>query len=890
MTTSLSNCTNSLFEAVNSTCPTIALDSDVRDVLSILSVLPEPMPNADLLCVLGRLGWNEARRRALAEPLAALTHSGLVHETRQNLELAWPLRKALRRSTLEDDRTCLRDGYRLLSTAFQKSKSDTPKVLQRHSAHILAADHDSEMLLSYLSVPRHFSEMCQNGVSILAISYWCEAVLTLSTQIELDTDQRIKLLRPVLRDVIHQLENQFFSMGRLAPMAQPLVAIFEHISDEVLFTLFDELMREMPALPGVDADVRGALALVQLFGEAGEFERQTRLAQTAMEIHDQFDVYHFASVAASHWGRHRTDEEGEALLHSALQIVRQGDRLPGSRDTASYPLRHTILAMSHYGLGNADRARNKPRNATRHYNIALRHIAKRSRNAQVLGYKAQILLALENEDDAWFDAREGVAKGLSSVDAGEVLLRTASNDLMNRRFTPYCLLQAVCCSLAHGPFVNDDHRQRIVSEAILPFLIRERVWPMAIALDSERTEQLSPGTRGICAAAHRGERQFEFASGDMILNVALDLWQWSTPERPDVAVLALEEFGIYVRGHSVDNALQNMGHVLNFLVRRSRVEKQWIRPIDSHIVAWFAAHTTRGAESFGGEIRRATDAYYLGHHEEAWEKLLDCGGRVLLTNQSMLREFQRTSAWVAAEVGEADPMHYMRDLCDHESPVLSTFTDLQKSAAACGMTPHPIVEAAHRAVEARGLTHGEHFFTPIERLYYGMYLLSTGRNARAEAMFVQALETEMVGPRQARLIARIGDVIAECLRRRGEHELARKMLEENITKREAENICIAPSLLQRAKCACDPESAAADIAKAIELYDTVNRKEAVRARLIQARISSDDNLQDAIRNDVKARANAIPALKNDPNLNNILKQWDAWCRPTFGPELDYWNL
>jgi len=880
----------SLFESVHTACPAVSADPGVRSVLALLAVLPESISRKDLYAILRRLQWSEADLLALPYKIDQLEESKIAVGVELFVELAPRLRRAVQVSTNEDDAALRLEGYRQLTAAARQSVGGVPDIVWRHAAYFAMNAQEPKRLLRFLKTPKNYQRTTVSSTAVIAVPYWCDAIAQLDTESDLTSSQRLRMLKPVLPDVMDELENQFYSMGRLLPIVQSLVALLDKEDDETLFALFDGCAGGLTPFTSISADTRGALGLIQLFGEAGAFDRQMQLAKRAVEMYDDFDVHHFATVAASHWGRHLPAAEGEPLLREAIEGVSNAKALSGATETASYPLRHTILAMSRLGLGEAAEARSELLTAMRHYRQALRHISERRRNAQVLGYKAQILLALGREDDAWSEAKNVIDQTYSSVDGGEILLQTSSSDILHKQFIPYCTLQAVCCSLAHGPFVNDFHRKRIVSKAILPFLIRENMYPMALAFDPEEAEALVPGIKQKCDESHCGEQRVEITVGSTRAVVHAEVWRWIPPGKDTIVVVGLPEFGIYARGQFIEGAARNLGHVVKILAGGRRRSSQRLRPIDVRIQTWYESHLSGETTNAMPLLREASGAYYRGRQNEAWEKLQPIARHHSFLDDHTLREYLRATAWISAEVGEADPMRPLYHLFDYELPSLGTFTDLQKSGAARGLTPHPIVKAVHEVVEARRMTNEEHFFAPIERLYYGLYLLSTGQNAGAERMFIEGLQAEMEGPKQTRLIARISDALAEVLRRRGEHDLARRMLDENIQKREAESISIAPSLLQRAKTAANANDARTDIAKAIELYTQFNRKEVVRALLIQARISSDTEQHATILEEVTTRAKTIPALRDDTNLKNVLNNWEAWCRPSFGPELDYWNL
>jgi hypothetical protein len=675
-------------------------------------------------------------------------------------------------------------------------------------------------------------------------------------------------------------------MGRLLPVVKPLVDLLDRENDETLFKLFDECVKSAAPLPGVPEEVRGTLALLQIFGEANADRRHIQLAREAIERHQQYDVYHFAAVALNHKGRHASGTTGEALLKEAIDLTRRGEALPGASDTASYALRQSTYALANFSLGNINLARGHSADA--HFHEALRRINLRRPNGQVLGYQAQILLALNQKADACVAAMGSLAKRPGGLDASEVLLRTASNDIFNECFVPYTKLQAVCCSLAHAPMVNETHRTRVMRGAVIPFLLREGVMPMAYALDPDAAEAAHPGAAASCRDAYRGRKRIRCRVDNRVIECFVDVWAWEA-DHPRT-VVGIEELGIFARGRTLDLAASHFGRVIGH--RRPNMDqlRQHALPLDIRIASWVEGHADGEPQNTNQLVRDITQHYYHGRQQDAWAVLQTLEPTATLLPSNSHREYQRLRAWVGAEVGELEALTVAHDLLEYQTPTLCILTDLQKAGAARGFTPHPIVEGAHEVVEARRLAENEHFFAPIERLYYSIYLLSVGRNAEAESMLTEALESEMRGPAQARVIARIADMLSEALRRRGELDLARRIIQENIEKRQAQNICIAPSLVQSAKCADAEELAYLDILKAIELYGECNRKEQVRALVLEARMVSDPEWHAAIHERVIAEAAAVPALTNDVNLNRVLSNWPDWCRPSFCPELDYWNL
>ena len=163
-------------------------------------------------------------------------------------------------------------------------------------------------------------------------------------------------------------------------------------------------------------------------------------------------------------------------------------------------------------------------------------------------------------------------------------------------------------------------------------------------------------------------------------------------------------------------------------------------------------------------------------------------------------------------------------------------------------------------------------------------------NSRAEEVLCDSLALETGGAAEERIIARIGDALAEVLRRRGDISRAVRILDENIAYREEAGVVSAPSHVQRAKCQSTEMDALRDLRIAQSLMEQFHPKELIRALLIEGRVTSDATRQEEILGSVLRTAPRYRGVRDDPKFQQIVERWNDWCHPRFSPELSYWGL
>lgn len=860
-----------------------------KALVGILAAAPEPLHREELARFSHASGDSGLD---LAADIASLVGTEAIESVGQYVQLMWPLRSRLANSRNQEDVTILQAGARALANATASHDPSQTPIAWSYAPQFFATAKMFSELREFLARADNFEKMLAAAPVAVAIPAWGGGVRELITHQPEVAKQRLLLLEPLVPRVIGLLESQYAPLGHIKPILEDVAELMAEERDDALLRMFSEAVAKGEDLTARQFSERAGIALVQFFGEAGHLERAVNVGRKVLEKTGAFDSAHFLAIQLYVRGHQGSLDTREGQLREALDIEQSHAAMETAAHTASYPLRHTVLANIHQELarvaaerGDMDKAKALREQARMH--IEARWAVKKS--TQIAGYRADILHELGETDDAWRTAASALDKSICSVQCGRVMLLASSLSPLEHRFVSYCKQQAACWAMANAPYLSSTTRARYVDDAVMPWLVGEGLWPMAVAVDADRAEALQPGIVEACEEASRGVARVRVRSNEGLHAFRVRTWEFEHGDGAGTVVVGLEEFGIFARGRDETAALQNLEHVLELIADPKRQDTWHAWPVIQRLRRWLTRHVTGESVS----ACNSSDVYALyrrGHHTEAFALAEPISENRLELTPAQRREVQRHWSWLLAETGETRALDAALELFDDATPIWPAYTDLQKVGSALGLIPREIVRTAHERFEALGLARRDVGFAALERFYWGLYLLGREQNSQAEEALAEALDLELHGRAEDHVIARIGDALAEVLRRRGEVSRAVDILNENIAVRRQAQTWTALSRLQLAKCRTSEEEAVFDLETAREEFAVHNPKEMIRCLLVEARVSSDETIHNDFYQAILRRAHRIPCLREDAKLQDILQRWDEWRRVSFSPELTYWGL
>ncbi|GMW02377.1 MAG: hypothetical protein AMXMBFR84_35130 [Candidatus Hydrogenedentota bacterium] len=859
--------------------------SRVRQLVGMLSVLPGPIKRNELVLAAIACGTGSKREQHEVEKgINDLLSRDVAESSAAFVEMTWTWKQRISGSQCAIDQAVQRAGAHYMATAALALPSSAAPLAWSYAPRFLAAAQRFVELRDFCLSEAHFKNMISVAPEAIAVPVWCSGIATLIERDPSAAAHWRALAAPVLPRVFALLESQYAPNGWLCPVVHDLATSAAAVPDNVLF---DEFFR---IASGDGVPERGALALVQLFCEAGDYDRAIRLARAMDARYATFNTAHFLALALLEHGRNQGGKNSESSLQECIRIEQTRSQTDGAAHSMSFQLRRSVLARAHHALYRIYTKRRESEVANMHRNQALFNIEGRyleRKNVQVSGYRAEIHLEIGELETAWWTASNTADRSVASIEAGGVLLALSSTDPFGPRFVPYCRQQAVAWMLAHCPYGSTGSDERI--ETVVRWALRERVWPMAIAADPKRTESLAPGVFAACAHAKRPPERARIGTHGGVLDLRVDRWDIAPADGPPCVVVGVAEYDVVARGVDFDAAISNLERVLYLITNETRYDSWHQLPIVAQLGRWVAAHTDETSVPVL-DLIQLSDNYQKGRFVPALDGIRASIDRRSLQRPRAREEFDRLQCWIGAEAGDTEAIAWGIRLFDWPTAAGPHYTDLQKAGCAIGLVPHPIVKRAHEQFEALQLAPLQRGFTAIERLYFGLYLLGQEENSRAEEVLCEALTLETSGLSEKRVIARIGDSLAEVLRRRGDVPRAIQILDENIAYREEAGVIQAPSYLQRAKCQHTERDALRNLRIAQSLMERFHPKELVRALLVEARIISDSARQEEILGTVLRTASHFPGVRDDPKFQQIVERWEDWRRPSFSPELSYWGL
>ncbi|MCC6797784.1 MAG: hypothetical protein IT366_21905 [Candidatus Hydrogenedentes bacterium] len=782
------------------------------------------------------------------------------------------------------DRAALRNAAKMFAAAVASISADKAPVSWGHAPMVLAKAGMFAALRNFLLRPKNFDAMIGVAGDVLSISAWCSGIAALIDHRPRHRHEWAKMMQPVMPRVLIMLETQYAPCGWLRSALRDFALSARWVNNESLLHVFNATAEPKSS----DPSMRGGLALVQLMAETGEHDRAIELARILDAKYWSFDTAHFLALALLEKGR-SGGEDAEISLREAVEIETVRSREVMAVQSKCFTLRNSVLARAHLALyklllhrGNAKGLEEQRRESM--HKIETRFVE--SQNLQVKGYRSEIHFEIGEFETAWWTAADATDRSVASIEAGAVILNMSTTDPLQPRFVPYCRQQAIAWMLTHAPYAPDGVEAR--TETVIRWLLRERVWPMAIAVDAERAESLSPGISKRCADARRSAVRARIGTLGGLFDAAVDLWEFSPNDGP-AFVVGIPQFDVYARGRNLEVAVNNLERILYLLTSESRYDSGRPLPIIAQLERWCAAHILNRPPD--PDVLAQISRHYQSGHFASGLRMV----RHTATDRNHYRprdreEFDRLHCWLAAEAGDTFAADRAMDLFDMPTATVAHYTDLQKVGVALGLIPHRIVNEVHeRFVSLRpgSLQRG---FVALERFYWGLYLLGQEENSRAEEALSEALSLEIDGHNEHRVLARMGDALAEALRRRGDIPRALQILQENIAYREHANMSPAPSYVQRAKCQSTETDALRDLQTAQAIYEQHHPKDLIRALLIEARITSNAERQEEIYGTVLRTVPRFPGVRDDPKFQQIVERWGDWRCSSFSPELSYWGL